>query len=790
MKRERLLLLLFSALLLALFAGTGCRSGEARELPPPETAEQTGAALTETVGEEEEKKAETEVAESDKEKEPEEDSAPALPAHEGAWTPSELEHTLGGDDPIEGFNRAMFSCTDFIMNYFVDPVGRVYTSILPRPVIEKFNNLCVNLEFPTRAFSCLFRAEWRGAGDETVRFFVNTTLGIAGLFDPAADWFDFYSTESDFGQTFAAWGIGPGCTLILPLMSTLNVRDTVASIFDMAFDIKTYIPYAGYATALNRMVIAHRSYSKAVEGSSDPYKSYRELALLRRELQMRMFFYHAQNQAAAARKAKEQAEEAVKEAEESGEAEKLEEAKKALAALLPPPPDRRTTPKPEGVTGDWISIPGYDGQSPLLDTLRVAMFQAQNNDDPWFFRLSFFNSDFTKQCSDRKVYFAEDLPALRYGFWKAPEKEEEEKEKGDEAAPPAPEPQKLAILLPGIGGNYFGMTTTALAELLHNRGFAVAALDSTFTWQFMRSTGKYRLPGYLPEDAALLRRAIRLVLDELTAAEKIRDPEVVLLGYSFGALHTLKIAELEAKENTLGIRRYLAINPPVDLDYAMTQADTLARTGSEWSDSEAVDRLSDTGGRAMGAMMKSYPVYDPEAEPVPGVSYRAPIDETAAAYLAGLYFRISIRGLLFTAHREWGLTLDNPYAWGDRNRLYREIDKVSFREYAERFLAMEHPDKTLEELFRNSGLRSFEAELKRNPAIRVIHNYDDFLLSPEDRLWLDRTLGKRITWFDRGAHLGNLYVLTVQNRIVELLQEEKTNDSTLSTPPADPGTAQ
>ena len=373
MMRERLLLLFF-ALLLTFFTGVGCRTGRTAETVPPEAAE--NVRKTTAAGEKQE---ETAAAKSEEATEQEEkaDSAAAVPAHEGAWTPSELENTLGGKDPIEGFNRAMFSCTDFIMNYFVDPVGRVYTSILPRPVIEKFNNLCVNLEFPTRAFSCLFRAEWRGAGDETARFFINTTLGIAGLFDPAADWFDFYSTESDFGQTFAAWGIGPGCTLILPLMSTLNVRDTVASIFDMAFDIKTYIPYAGYATALNRMVIAHRAYSKAVEGSSDPYKSYRELALLRRELQMKMYFYHAQNQAAAARKAKEKAEEAVKEAEESGDAEQTDEAKKALAALLPPLPDRRTTPKPETLTGDWISIPGYDGQSPLLDTLRVGMFQAQ-----------------------------------------------------------------------------------------------------------------------------------------------------------------------------------------------------------------------------------------------------------------------------------------------------------------------------------------------------------------------------------------------------------------------------
>ena len=258
MKRERLLLLL-SALLLALFTGIGCRSGQAEAPAPPETEEQATTVRPETTEEEKKPESAPEAETSETSEEPEKPEESAPPAHEGIWTPSELENTLGGADPIEGFNRAMFSCTDFIMNYFVDPVGRVYTSILPRPVIEKFNNLCVNLEFPTRAFSCLFRAEWQGAGDETARFLINTTLGIAGLFDPAAHWFDFYSTESDFGQTFAAWGIGPGCTLILPLMSTLNVRDTVASIFDMAFDIKTYIPYAGYATALNRMVIAHRA---------------------------------------------------------------------------------------------------------------------------------------------------------------------------------------------------------------------------------------------------------------------------------------------------------------------------------------------------------------------------------------------------------------------------------------------------------------------------------------------------------------------------------------------------
>ena len=99
-------------------------------------------------------------------------------AHPEAWTPTEVETLLGGDDPLEPWNRAMFSCTDFLMNYVADPLGRVYCSIFPRPFIEHFHNVCVNLEFPARAVSCLLRAEWRGAGDETLRFLIMIHLTL------------------------------------------------------------------------------------------------------------------------------------------------------------------------------------------------------------------------------------------------------------------------------------------------------------------------------------------------------------------------------------------------------------------------------------------------------------------------------------------------------------------------------------------------------------------------------------------------------------------------------------
>lgn len=675
-------------------------------------------------------------------------SAPEPAPAEGPWTPSELSFVLSGNDPLEGFNRSMFAVTDFGMEYIVDPLGRVYTSILPRPAIEKFDNLCVNLEFPARAFSCLGRAEFGGTWDEFCRFLINTTVGIAGLFDPAGAWFEIYSTDSDFGQMFAAWGIGPGCTLFLPFLSSLNVRDGVGSIFDMAFDIKTYIPYAGYATALNRMVVAHRAYEKAVSGSADRYKTYHEMMLLRRQLQLRMYFYHALNAAATARKTE----------------------------ICPdPPPERAAAPKPEWVSAEWRTIPGFQPQDPVLDTMRVAMFQPQNDDDPWYFRLSVFNRDFTKKCDLREIRFGDEMPSLRYAYWHSKDAEAETVEARLLAGKNDDRTEKLLLLLPGIGGSSSGTTQTALAELFHRNGWSVAVLDSTFTWNFYLASGG-KLPGFLAQDGENLRHAIALVLDDLKGA-KLFNPfrsQITLMGYSFGAMHTLKIAELEQHSNRLGIDHYVAINPPVDLRYAMKQADALAGTGRDWNADKAVATVVEIAGKAMGAIQNRYPPYDPEKPEENPFRYDVPLTQEEADYLAALYFKISMRELLLTAHREKGLpALSTQYRWGRRTELYREIDRVCFEEYAEKFISPELAPLTLEEIYAQSNLRAFGDSLATNPKVRVMHNVDDFLLSEEDRRFLDRTFGKRLIWFDCGGHLGNLYVKSVQQTLLELAEGNK-----------------
>lgn len=658
--------------------------------------------------------------------------------HPEVWTPSDIELMLGGEDPMEGFNRAMFSCTDFLMTYGADPLARVYTTIFPRPFIEHFDNVCVNLEYPARAVSSLLQAEWEAAGTESLRFLANTTLGIAGIFDVAQAWWYIPPAEADFGQAFASWGIGPGHTLILPVAPGINGRDHIGTLFDMAFDLKTYIPYAGYATFLNRMTVAQSAYASVVDSAVDPYKNYRQLMLIRRELQLRMWFYkEAQRQIAEYR-------------------EKL--AAQEDASLKDPAETPWTGPeKPHDLAyGAYVRLDNFFAQSSELDTLRVMFFNIQRHNDWWYMPLSLFNGDFMHDGYRRSVELVPGRPELRYCFWKSPELPENSE----------PMPERLVVMLSGIGGVYTNTTLLALAEQFNNAGAMVLTLDSTFNWNFIVADGECQLPGYLPDDAGRVRTALKAVLADLKERQWIADPEIIFCGYSMGGIQTLKLAELEERDPQFNVSRFIAVNPPVSMESALKKIDSLAAASAGWNKHEMREKLINVAGQMM---LKFFPHYMHVDENTPLEEYRkfmVPIDEETGKIVAGIFLRMSMREMLFAAHREKPLDGVPVYEWGSRNELYQTLDKITFEEYAENILAPCYPDKTLEELFAESHLKSIEKTLLNSPKIRVFHNIDDFLVTPDERVWLDRTLGDRLTWFSNGGHLGNLYYMEVLRRIV------------------------
>jgi phospholipid-binding lipoprotein MlaA len=151
----------------------------------------------------------------------------------------EPEETLA--DPLEPVNRVFFIANDKLYFWVLKPVATVYKIVLPQDVRVGVRNFFSNLTTPIRLVNCLFQAKFKGAGNETVRFLLNSTFGLAGFLDPAKKELKIEKTDADFGQTLGVWGLGPAFYIDWPILGPSSLRDTVGFAGDLFLDFRTYI---------------------------------------------------------------------------------------------------------------------------------------------------------------------------------------------------------------------------------------------------------------------------------------------------------------------------------------------------------------------------------------------------------------------------------------------------------------------------------------------------------------------------------------------------------------------
>ena len=121
------------------------------------------------------------------------------------------------NDPLEDFNRAMFEVNQTIDRFLLKPIAEAYVFILPDEVRLRIANVLSNLSEPLNLVNNAAQGKFERAGSTLMRFTVNTTIGVGGIFDVAGEW-GYERTPEDFGQTLAAWGIGGEPFLMLPLL--------------------------------------------------------------------------------------------------------------------------------------------------------------------------------------------------------------------------------------------------------------------------------------------------------------------------------------------------------------------------------------------------------------------------------------------------------------------------------------------------------------------------------------------------------------------------------------------
>ena len=136
-------------------------------------------------------------------------------------------------DPWEGFNRRSYTFNYYFDKFIYLPIVNTYAFITPDYVEDRISNFVDNIFEFNNFTNNLLQLKFKQTGITLARFIVNSTVGVAGLWDPATGWGMPRQTE-DFGQTLGHYGVGNGPYIVLPIFGPSNLRDTTGLAADAA----------------------------------------------------------------------------------------------------------------------------------------------------------------------------------------------------------------------------------------------------------------------------------------------------------------------------------------------------------------------------------------------------------------------------------------------------------------------------------------------------------------------------------------------------------------------------
>jgi phospholipid-binding lipoprotein MlaA len=147
----------------------------------------------------------------------------------------------GIPDPLEPVNRVFFKFNDKLYFWIVKPIARGYGVVVPEGARISVKNVFNNISTPIRLINNLLQMKVKNAGDELLRFGINTTFGMFGLYDVAKTEMGIEMHEEDFGQTLAVWGAVEGIYHNWPFFGPFTTRDTVGFVGDLFLDPLSYV---------------------------------------------------------------------------------------------------------------------------------------------------------------------------------------------------------------------------------------------------------------------------------------------------------------------------------------------------------------------------------------------------------------------------------------------------------------------------------------------------------------------------------------------------------------------
>jgi phospholipid-binding lipoprotein MlaA len=194
-------------------------------------------------------------------------------------------------DPMESWNRSVFSFNDSVDRAVVKPVASTYQKVLPHWVRTGIGNFFTNLDDVWSMVNNALQLRGRDTADSFGRVMVNTTMGLGGILDVAGE-MGMERHPANFGLTLGRWGVGPGPFVVLPFLGSSTLRDTLALTVDTKGNLVNGVddrPTRDGLTVLN-VIDTRANYLRAgdvVDGAAlDKYSFTRDAYLQRRRNQV------------------------------------------------------------------------------------------------------------------------------------------------------------------------------------------------------------------------------------------------------------------------------------------------------------------------------------------------------------------------------------------------------------------------------------------------------------------------------------------------------------------------
>ena len=652
----------------------------------------------------------------------------------------DFSYLYNGEDKFENFNRKMFNLNMKVNKYAIRPIHIVWASIMPKYGMERIQNAYTNLQYPKRLVSCLIQRDFKSTKNETIRFIANSTIGLAGMFDAAEHFWGIEAKEKGMDEALAKCKVKQGPYLVMPCISSTTPRGILGSILDNALNPSNYIGTPAIALVKLGFTV-NRTYfmqpiAKMLESTyADPYDIAKKFYGLERYIKtMDLDKKEILNTSIELATRHEDIEPPAmnQETDEnnnikngvSREKDSSDDGIKNTPNFTDPytikdPPNKRVNLKTSLKTN--INLDDYCPQNPVIDAMRTALFEIPDVDKSIWSEFSIWNRSFSNRIKTASVSIdsTKDKYKYRYILQK------------DKTSP-------LAIIYPSIGEGINSHHSVILAKIFYDEGYSVIIQGSHFHWEFVKSMPDIYKPGLPSRDAEYLRVVTSKIINQLETKHKYDFKTKTIIGTSFGAMTALFVGDKEAENNTIGINKYISINPPIELLYAMKQID---KNTAEWKTNpdNLKERVAVTASKIIQiSKLKNKGIQPKEI---------LPFSDDEAKLITGFILHQKLSDLVFTLEKT---------STTNKCDIYKTINNMDFSKYSDKYLVKDE-NTVIGDLAFETSLYSIADYLQSNNNYKIYHSLDDYLVNKNQLAQIKDYAKDKLVLLNNGSHLGFLY---------------------------------